>query len=287
MKFALIWLAFCSALPVASAQAADAGTVTIVDGRVRLLRDTTWYKVVSGARVRQGDIIEAIDAADVQVELRAGGTFYLGGPATLYAASLPIAGEKLAGPIDLDLANGWLKLVAKAPTTGVRVRFSGAVLDTTDAVIVIHGTTEASEFFMESGVAKVALLDAGGRAGPVLDAVAGEYRGRSGDWPFRVEPHPPRPFVAAMPRPMQDALPSLAKRYKAAPTLVAEREIDYAEAEPWLAGPYRRTFLKQFAPRLRDREFRAAVDARIARYPEWDRILHPDKYLPKVPAETK
>ncbi len=56
---------------------------------------------------------------------------------------------------------------------------------------------------------------------------------------------------------------------------------------PGLPGPYRKLFLKRFQPRLKDREFRAAVEAHIARYPEWDRVLHPEKYLPKVPAEAK
>ncbi len=279
----MLWLAMAPA----SGQAADAGIATIVDGRVRLLRDTTWYKLVPGARVRQGDVINAGDAAQVLVELAAGGTFYVSGPATLYAASLPIAGDKVTGPIDLDLANGWLKLVAKAPATGVRVEFAGAFLNATEAIVVVHATPEASEFFVESGTAKFAPLEAGGKPGPTADATAGEYRGRSRDRPFRAERHAPQPFVAAMPRPMQDPLPSLAGRYKTAATLVAEQEITYAEAEYWLNGPYRRTFLKQFTPRLRDREFRAAVDAHIARYPEWDRILHPEKYLPKVPAEAK
>jgi hypothetical protein len=286
VKFALICLVFWLALPVGSAQAADAGIATIVDGHARLLRDTTWYKVVPGARIRQGDIVEAVDAAQVQVELGAGGTFYVGGPATLYAASLPIAGDKLTGGIVLDVASGWLKLAAKA-TTGARVQFPGGQLEMTEAIVVVHVTPESSEFFMESGAAKVTPLDAGGKPGPVMDATAGEYRGRSGERPFRVERHAPQPFVAAMPRPLQDPLPSLASRYKNPPALVAEREITYAEAEPWLTGPYRRTFLKQFTPRLRDRDFRAGVEAHITRYPEWDRILHPEKYLPKPAAETK
>ena len=68
---------------------------------------------------------------------------------------------------------------------------------------------------------------------------------------------------------------------------MAEQEVTYAEAEPWLAGPYRRIVPEAFQPRLKDREFRAAVEAHIARYPEWDRILHPEKYLPKAPAKAK
>jgi hypothetical protein len=287
VKFGFLWLALCLALPLAPAQAADGGIVTLVDGRARLLRETTWYKLIPGARVRPGDIVEAIDAAQLQIELNAGGTVYLAGPGALFAASLPIAGDKLTGTIDLDLAHGWLKVVAKAPAAGVRVEFTGVVLSATDAIAVIHATPESSEFFIESGSAKIVGLDAGAKPGPALDATAGEYRSRTGDRPFRLERHAPQPFVASMPRALEDPLPTLAGRYKVPASLVAEREITFAEAEPWLAGAYRRVFVRQFAPRLRDREFRAAADAHIARYPEWDRILHPEKYRPKTEETTK
>ncbi len=55
-------------------------------------------------------------------------------------------------------------------------------------------------------------------------------------------------------------------------------EVTLAEAQPWLDGPYRKAFLRRFAPRLRDPAFRAGVEARLAAYPEWDRTLHPERY---------
>ena len=69
---------------------------------------------------------------------------------------------------------------------------------------------------------------------------------------------------------------------KVRPTLVADHEITYAEAEPWLAGRDRAVFEKRFASRLRDPAFRSAVLPNVARYPSWDRQLHPEKYAPKT-----
>ena len=59
----------------------------------------------------------------------------------------------------------------------------------------------------------------------------------------------------------------LAARIKSKPALVADHDITYAEAEPWLAGKDRAAFEKRFASRLRDPVFRKAVEPHVARYP--------------------
>ena len=79
-----------------------------------------------------------------------------------------------------------------------------------------------------------------------------------------------------------DPLPSLASRIKSKPALVADHDITFAEAEPWLAGKDRAVFEKRFVARLRDPVFRKAVAPTVARYPMWDRILNPEKYAPKT-----
>ncbi|HEY5310614.1 MAG TPA: hypothetical protein VIK97_19010 [Casimicrobiaceae bacterium] len=288
MKAAFFCLTIWLALSMAPAEAADAGTVTIVEGRARVLRDLTWYKLAPGARIREGDIIEAIDAAQVQTELATGGSLNLGGPGALYAAALPLAGDKPAGPLEFALPAGWLKLAANAAPAGIRVQSGPAMVSVVEAIVVFHAQTDAIGFFVESGGAKLVETGPAGKGAAPVEARAGEYWSQAADRPLRSEPRAPAAFVAAMPRQLLDPLPVLAPRYKSAKVqLVAEQEISFAEAEPWLAGPYRKVFLKRLTPRLRDREFRAAVDARIARYPEWDPILHPEKYQPKVPVEPK
>jgi len=87
---------------------------------------------------------------------------------------------------------------------------------------------------------------------------------------------PPQKFVAAMPRQFRDPLPARAAQYQVARVqLVADRPISYADAEPWLTGPYRRIFLKRFQPRLADPEFRGPAMAKLQAYPEWQATLAP------------
>ena len=164
----------------------------------------------------------------------------------------------------------------------MRLRLPNATLDFADAIVVARGDAQRSELFVESGSAKFTPVAARGKAQTALDATSGEYLERVGDRAAVEQPRPPQAFVAALPRPFRDALPALADHFGEEPELVRGREITLAEAEPWLApGASRRTFVRRFTPRLSDPAFRAAVNARITAYPEWDRILHPDKYRPK------
>ena len=136
-----------------------------------------------------------------------------------------------------------------------------------------------AELFVESGTASVAFPR--GKDAP-RDAAAGEFVSRIDDRATTVANRVPAAFLAAMPRAFRDPLPALAGRFAVAPeALVKGREISLAEADPWLAGANRRTFVKRFAPRLADPAFRAAVAAHPSAYPEWDRIIHPEKYRPK------
>jgi hypothetical protein len=289
VKVAQLCLALCLALPVSCAYAADVGIFTIVEGTARVLRDTTWYKLVPGARFREGDILVATVSGQIQVELFAGGAFNLGAPGTLFVAAVPMAGDKLTGLVDMSLEGGWLKLAANAAPAGVRMKLDPVSFSATEAVVVMHATRGAMELYVESGAARLTDSETGKSKSPAAtDLKAGDFASQSSERPRTLERRAPPAFVAAIPRHLTDALPALAAKYKAVKVqLVPEQEVTYAEAEPWLSGPYRKLFLKRFQSRLKDREFRAGVEARIARYPEWDRILHPEKYLPKVPVETK
>jgi hypothetical protein len=170
----------------------------------------------------------------------------------------------------------------------MRLRLPNATLDVVNAIVVARGDAERSELFVESGSAKFIAVAARGKAQTVLDAKSGDYLERVGDRAAIAQPRPPQAFVTALPRQFRDALPALAANFAEEPELVRGREITLAEAEPWLApGASRRTFVRRFTPRLSDPAFRAGVNARIAAYPEWDRILHPEKYRPKETVPVK
>jgi len=279
-------VAFLLLVFAAGAAAAEAGIYTIVEGDVRVLRETAWFRLVPGARARDGDIVDAVNEhSEVQLEWTGGGVMHLQGPALVHTGAV-VAAENKSGAAELVVQRGWIKAAAgKRP---LRLRLPNATLDFADAIVVAHGDAQRSELFVESGSAKFTPVAARGKAQTALDATSGEYLERVADRAAAEQPRPPQAFVAAMPRPFRDALPALADHFGEEPELVRGREITLAEAEPWLApGASRRTFVRRFTPRLSDPAFRAAVNARITAYPEWDRILHPDKYRPKEMVPVK
>lgn len=164
----------------------------------------------------------------------------------------------------------------------MRLRLPNATIDLADAIVVARSDPDRSELFVESGNARFAPVVARGKAPPPLEPKPGEYCERVGDRAAVLQARPPQAFLTALPRQFRDALPTLAANFPDEPELVRGREITLAEAEPWLAsGASRKTFVRRFTPRLSDPAFRAAVNARISAYPEWDRMLHPEKYRPK------
>jgi hypothetical protein len=284
MKIARLCFGLCLALAAMPGLAADAGIVTIVDGSARVLRGTVWYKLVDGAPFLEGDLIDAADRTIVQVELAPGGTLHLVGPASLFAASIPLRNDKLDGAMEFGLERGWLKLVATAPGAGTRLRTATTFVAVNEATIVTRYENRLFELFIESGSARLSEAGRTGREGVSHDAKAGEYWSRDGEKPFTSERGARVKFVAAMPRHLIEKLASLAAKFKGKrPPLAVDREITLAEADPWLTGPYRRTFSRRLGGRLADPAFRKAVEANIAAYPDFDRILHPEKYPAAAP----
>jgi hypothetical protein len=266
------------AAPAAPANAgAEAGIVTIVEGEARMLRGTTWLRLVAGARAQEADLFELGDGAQVQVELPRGGALCVFGPASTYVASVPAANAK-DGAMDWTLTGGWVKAVATIGGTPIRLRTGAAVVDVADG-IVVAAVPPPARLFVESGSARVVLPVSRGREAPARELKAGDYWVRDGDTVPRIAPRVAHDFVASMPRPLLDPLPMLAGRHTGpAPALRPLGEADLDDVDGWLGGPYRKAFVRRFTPRLGDPAFRADVEKNIGRFPEWDRVLHPDKY---------
>ena len=278
MKIGRLCLGFGLLLAAVPVLAADAGIVTIADGAARVLRGTLWYRLAAGAPFQEGDLIDAGEKAQVQLELTGGGTIHIVGPAALFAASIPMRNDKPDGPMEFGLDSGWAKVVSPA-NTAMRMRMPLVLVNAGDATFVARQDGKLFELFVESGAARIADTNRSLRDGAVHDAKAGEYWSRDGDKPFVTERRAPPQFVSAMPRHLMDRLVSLTARFAGKkPTLAVDREITLAEADPWLSGPYRRAFARRLSGRLADPAFRKSVETNIAAYPEFDRILHPDKY---------
>jgi len=252
-------------LLVAAHAGAQPALVTLAEGAPKVLRGATWYKLVPGIALEDADIV-TVGPRQLQVETATGSIVNVTGDATIVVS----LGKD--GGLALTMPAGFAKVAAKMPP--VRLRTPQLEVMAGDAIVVVHA--DPVEVFVEAGTAK--MTDA---AGTPRDAKRGEYWAKSGTT-LASRPLAPKAFVDALPRNYIDPLPALASRIKSKPALVADHDITFAEAEPWLAGKDRAVFEKRFVARLRDPVFRKAVAPTVARYPMWDRILNPEKYAPKT-----
>ena len=251
---------------VCAAHAGAQSVVTLAEGAPKVLRGATWYKLVPGVALEEADIVTIGPKQQLQVETASGSIVNVTGESTLVVS---VAKD---GALTLTMPSGFAKVAAKMPP--VRLRTPQFEVSAGDAIVVVRA--DAAELFVEAGNAKFT-----DTTGAVRDAKRGEYWSRSGT-AFASRPLAPKPFVDALPRNYIDPLPALASRIKSKPALVADHDITYDEAAPWLAGKDRAAFERRFAVRLRDPAFRKAVQPHVARYPMWDRILNPEKYAPKT-----
>ena len=95
------------ALSAFAACAAERGIYTVVDGDVRVLRKTTWYRLQPGARAEDGDVVDVGERQQLQIEITRGPTLALIGPSLAYVAESPPA--KPGAPIAVTLQHGWAK----------------------------------------------------------------------------------------------------------------------------------------------------------------------------------
>jgi hypothetical protein len=274
------------ALWATAACAVERGIYTVVDGDVRVLRKTTWYRLEAGARAEGGDVIDAGERAQAQLELAHGGTLSIMGPALAQAAELPSDDGKSVPAAEFTLLRGWFKASNAPKAPPLRLALPSSALRVAEGIVVVHCDAAQSEFFVESGRVTLTTPAARGKEA-AREAREGEFWHRTGDRAFEADDHPPSAFIAAMPRALRDRLPSLASRFEATPgPLTAGREVTFAEAEPWLAGATRKVFARRFAPRLADPAFRASAAAARPPVPEWDRTLHPERYRPREPGDA-
>jgi hypothetical protein len=243
--------------------------VTLAEGAPKVLRGATWYKLVPGVALEDNDIFTVGPKQQVQMEWASGSTVNVTGEATVVVS---IAKD---GSVTLTLPTGFAKTVAKK--LPVKLDMPQFEVVAGDGIFVARA--EPTEVFIEAGAATV--IEG---KNPPRDAKRGEFWLRAGST-LATRPLPPKPFVDALPRNYIDPLPSLASRTKSKPALVADHDITYEEAMPWLTGKDRAVFERRFVVRLRDPVFRRAVAPHAARYPMWDRILNPEKYAPKTEAD--
>jgi len=270
--------------------AQEVGAVTVVEGSLRLIRGATVLRAAAGVRLHAGDIVESSDSGFLQLEFN-GGTIVALGPASrlflLHCSGRAHNNPGDNSPVaDLVILRGWLKGETNSGSGAYRYE-SPLLAATTGGTVVLHAAAESSELFVESGSANVGEISHEGALGHATTAKAGQFLTRRAGKAMVAGARPESAFLENMPRSFRDTLPARMSVFAGKPVQPKpDHQVSYAEVQPWLTmgRDWRRGFVERFQSRLEDDSFRRAVQEHIEDHPEWDPVLHPDKYPSKPTA---
>src|SRR5712692_8015335 len=278
--FAAILLGAC-----ASAFAQTAGTLTLVEGNVELIRGTTLYTATQGVRLGDGDLLSIDPKGQAQIEFQDGAILNLSQGAR--AMLINIAPERSTrGPSEVAVLSGWAKFTQKKSSKGARYRYltPRAEVNAGEATAVLNAGDGSTDIYIESGTVRFSEIGRKGVQRIARDAKGGEFIVRRGEQPATLGSRPSSEFVKNMPRQFRDDLPVLLDRFKNRRSEPKrEHEVTYAEVEAWLkaGSAIRKNFVKRFEIRSKDSEFRRKLIENLREHPEWDKVLFPEKYEQK------
>jgi len=253
------------------------GSVTLLEGSLRVIRGVSVLKGVEGMHLRQGELLETSDKGFVQLEFAGGGVVALG--ASTHVFVYRQSGEK-AQQTELVLLSGWLK--GESAAGAGTYRYSTPILAamTSAGTVLVHDAEGACDVFVESGAATIGEVSGEGGVRAPVAAKAGQFFSRHAGKKVSTATRPNAAFLDAMPHPFRDTLPSRLARF-AGKNIEPKPDhaVSYADVQAWLKMPpaWRRGFVERFSPRLQDPEFRKQVEAHVAEHPEWDKALHPER----------
>jgi hypothetical protein len=270
---------------IASAHAAGAtkpgGVVTILQGRATVIRALSQFDAAEGMRLLADDLVRTDKDTFLRIEYEDQTAIELG-PQTQIQVNYPAARKKSNRPA-LYVLEGWFKLATGKPDAGGKSAFSSIGMDVVDVtgVMVLRGDSDARELFSEQGTARWVDRDPHGAEPVVLKQ--GEFLVAALDRLPQTEPRPSADFTASLPRAFRDTLPfryNLFRDRSVAPK--GQVPFTYADVEPWLnAEPsIRRQFVVTWRRKADNAAFRASLDRDLQKHPEWDPVLHPEKYEP-------
>jgi len=268
----------------AASAAHPSGVVTILQGRASVIRALSMFDAAEGMRLQADDLVRTDKDTFLRIEYEDQTSIEVG-PGTQLQLNHPAARKKSNRPA-LYLLEGWLKLAGGKSDAAAKPAFASVGMDVVDAtgVVVMHADHATRQIFTEQGTARWLDHDAHG-AEPV-NLKQGEFLVAAQDHPPSVEPRPSADFMEELPRPYRDTLPfryNLFREHAVAPK--SPVPFTYADVEVWLnAEPsVRRQFVTLWRRKADNPAFRAALDHDLQKHPEWDPILHPEKYEPPAP----
>ncbi len=286
MQIVCRWLLFWLMLGVAgSVLAQTGGVVTVVQGGLRIVRGDESMAATPGTSLEAGDLLSTSPDGFAVIELQDGALLGLGADSRLFLFRMTsVKGGK--DPAEAYLLQGWMK--AQLPERPWRLSFPELRGEGTAFRTTVRVEASRTAVFVEAGQANLTQMQ-GGRGRAKVGANAGQFVVQAAGKAPSVIQRPDGEFLAGLPRPFRDPLPSLAARFEGKAVKVSGRPVEYTEIADWmkLGAPWSQGMTRRFRDRLKDAGFRAAVEPDIARYRDWDRIVHPEKYAPPPkPAKT-
>lgn len=270
-------------LPAWAAGADTLAIVTILEGEAALVRGSDRHALAEGVRLQREDIVETGPKAGlVRIEFKTGAIADLGPATSVLLAPRLVTTKRDPRPTELYVRRGWVKLTAAA---GAKAGFSSPDYDASEIEGVAVAFAGNAENFVFAETRRVRVLERrAGRAGQNLQLKGGESYQRRGNEKGTTAARPPADLLQRMPRAFRDSLPPLADRYKTREVLPKmQRTVDYGDVEGWLQAEraLRGGFVSRWKPLAEDARFRQELIANLRAHPEWDRVLFPEKYLPK------
>jgi hypothetical protein len=278
----VIVLALLASTPLAGAPTnATAPIVTILDGRATVIRALSQFEAAEGLRLQADDLVRTEKDSFVRIEYEDQTSLELG-PDTLVQLNHPL--RKRANRPALYLLSGWLKLGSGTPDPAPRGALAAPGMDVTDlsGVLVVRLTDASHVVFDEHGTAR--WLDRSTRGAQPIALKAGDFLVSEPEMPPKLQGRPAEDFLQALPRPYRDTLPFRYDRFKTrAVAAKGQAAFTYADVERWLntEPSERRQFVVLWRRMAANAAFRASLDRDLPMHPEWDPVLHPEKYLPK------
>ena len=252
----------------------------ILQGNAVLVRQTTRWQLAEGALLAEGDIIETAAGGFVQIEFDDGALLGIGESARLLLQ--PRLGKPGTGPRAYVLEGFAKARPADDPKAAALGLMSPRLeLEASGGAVVAQFNAKAVSVFTERGTARLATRDA---ARSTLTAKAGDFASLPAGGKLAIAPRMSPEFLEQLPKPFRDALPPRAALLvNKRPTLKALGPIDYAGMQPWLTSEplVRLPLARQWRPMAADRAFRAELATHLAAHPEWERVLYPERFLPK------
>ena len=278
-----------SALPGGLRAEPAVGIVTIVEGEIFATRDSTRFALAEGVRIVADDIVETAPQAKLARIEFSDGLILDMGPNTRVLMTPKFPGERGSSrAAKLYVLQGWAKITV--PKSMAAASFASRSFDLTgiarDAVLNVEPT--ASAVFAESGELTLGERSKG-KAGAAVKLKSGEFLTRTGEAKGVLAQRPAADFIQRVPRAFLDTLPARAALF-ATREVPAKRLalITYADVQAWVdaeAG-LRPLFVTRWKALAQNPEFRNGLVAGLRAHPEWDRLLFPEKYLPKPAASA-